>query len=131
MNRDQAYQRLKWIFGKKAYLEVDERAATGDDRIANGQAKIRLLTISKEADAARDARRLAVLAADPEYQKLKADALAAYNAMVKQSSGDRYRYTAGSMDGIFFSVKGRGDTFSDLFESLEKAGYPVPVRALK
>lgn len=72
-----------------------------------------------------DARKKAILDADPEYQKLKADYAAADKRCGSLTAITcRYKFTVGTTGELFFHVKAQGDSWEEVIDKLTKA----PVR---
>lgn len=123
MQRSTAMKKLNQLLGKGAGYRIDDKAPTQADRDA---AKAELPAAVKERDKLRaelEARREAVLLADPEYQALK-EALSAARKRADHLSGTTYRHkiTVGKtiMDGLMFSVMAEADTWEEIFEKLTK-----------
>lgn len=119
MERSVAIKKLGKILGKSLGYRVDPKAPDQDDR-DDARAKLRETTPKREALSKQmDARRVEVLQADAEYQRLKAE-----HAEAKKNCDDlfsithHYRFTVGTSNGMFFLVKAQGDSWDDVIEKL-------------
>lgn len=120
MNLAQALVKAKKILGAKAYITTYPRALVGEEREAALAAQREAIAQRTAAKEARDARRSAVLAADPEYQRLKAEWIAA-EARVESFGGlYRKRVEIGTRGSLFNSIKADGDNFAEALAALEK-----------
>lgn len=119
MERAVAIRKLGQILGKKLGYRVDPKAPTREEREA---AKIELraaLTERVKLREQRDERRRAILAADPEYQKLNAEHQAACKRVDKLGSITRhYKITVGETNDIFFLHRAEGDSWEEVIEKL-------------
>jgi hypothetical protein len=123
MERAVAIKKLGKILGKSLGYRVDPKAPDQDDR-DEAHAKLREETPKRDAlKKQMEARRAEVLLADTEYQRLKTDhARAAKNCDDLFSITYRYRFTAGTSNGMFFRIEAQGDSWEDVIAELtEKA----------
>lgn len=120
MNNAQAMSKLKKLFGPKAAYRIDPRAPDADAREVAQARMPELIESVKITEAALLARR-AVLLADPEYVKLRAEFTAAKDAKEKASSLTYwYRISAGVSSSLCFEIKAQGDTWNDVFAKLKE-----------
>lgn len=122
MQRNTALKKLNALLGKSAGYRVNDRAPTPEERSA---ARAELPAAIAERDrlrAAREARREAVLGADPEYQSLTAAQGEASKRAMRLSETTRlYRITVGkTVGGLFFLVMAEADSWEEIFAKLTK-----------
>ena len=119
MERAVAIKKLGKLLGNKLGYRVNDKAPTQDERDA---ARAELTPAIEERNALqqrRDERRKAILAADAEYQSLCADSRAASERVDKLSSITRhYKFTVGTCNGMFFTVRAEGDTWEEIIAKL-------------
>jgi hypothetical protein len=123
MNRTQALAKLRPIFGKKLHWREDPLALAGEAREAAEIERRALVAASEAAKKARQARYEAILEGDAEYQRLKAEAHAAYMAVDKASGMvHRRRISVGTIDGILgaFWIKQQGDNWQEVVDALTR-----------
>lgn len=123
MERSVAIKKLTKILGKSMGWRVDPKAPLEDDR-NEALVKLREATPKREAALRQmDARRIAILQGDAEYQRLKAEYAEAKKACDKLfSTTMHYRFTVGTMSSMFFHVKAQGDSWEEVIAKLtEKA----------
>lgn len=120
MERAVAIKKLGKILGKSLGYRVDPKAPDQDDR---DEARAKMREIAPKRDALRaavEARCKALLQADEEYQRLKAELRDASKAYADLSSiMSHYRFTVGVSNEVFFSVKAQGDTWEDVIGKLQ------------
>ncbi len=120
MERAVALKKLGTLLGKKLGYRIDSKAPTPEERAT---AKLELTALLEERNklqAQKEARYQAVLAADPEYQKLKADYLAMRKKGEELSSLVRHhKITVGTSEGMFFLVKAEGDSWEEVINKIE------------
>jgi hypothetical protein len=123
MERHIAIKKLTKLLGKNLGYRVDPKAPDADDR---AEARARLKEVGAERDALREQVRKrcnALLAADEEYQRLKADFEAARKTCDELSSINiGYRFTAGVSRGPFFVIKAQGDSWEEVIAKVQKDG---------
>lgn len=120
MERAVALKKLRKILGGKFGYRFDPRAPDTDERNAAREEAKALSEHCKAAEAARDARRDALLAADDEYQRLKETAQALRDAKeTAWSVAHHYRVTVGTSSGMFFHVRAQGSSWEDVIKQLE------------
>lgn len=119
MERAVAIKKLGKILGKSLGYRVDLKAPDQDDR-DEARAKLPDATAKRKALSERmEARRLEILQADAEYQRLKAD-----HADAKKVCDElfgitcRYRFTVGTSNSLFFMVKAQGDSWEEVIAKL-------------
>jgi predicted nucleic acid-binding Zn-ribbon protein len=119
MERSVAIKKLGKLLGKHLGYRVDDKAPKRDER---DEARAALKTAVEQRNALRDARETrmqAILAADSEYQRLKAEANAASDRVhALQSITGRYKFTVGTSNSMFFHVKAQGDTWEEVIGKL-------------
>lgn len=119
MERAVALKKLGKILGKSLGYRVDLKAPDQDER-DEAMATLREEGPKRDAISKQmEERRLALLQADPEYQRLKAA-----HAEVKKRCDDllsiscRYRFTVGTTTTLFFTVKAQGDSWEQVIAKL-------------
>lgn len=120
MNKSEALAKLSKLLGPNTGYRVDPKAPRAADReTIRANAKVARVA-SDAADAALRARRAELLAADPTYQRLKAEA-AALSAASDEARGGlhRHRVTVGRSSGMFFHIKAQGDTWAEVVAKVE------------
>lgn len=121
MERAIAIKKLGRLLGKNLGYRVDPTAPNQDER---DTARAELLATSaayEELKEQREARLQAVLAADTEYQRLKAECSAEGVRRNKLASmSHHYKFTAGATNGMFFVIKAQGDSWEQVIEKIEK-----------
>jgi hypothetical protein len=119
MERAVAIRKLGKLLGKRLGYRVDSGAPDAEERAAARQQLPALQAAEKLAADAMEARRRAILAADPEYQAMVAEHKAARDRRHKVSGvTDRYRITVGTISDLFFHVKAQGDSWEDVIAKL-------------
>lgn len=126
MNMNQAMKRVNELLGKRAVIRIEKACCTPEEREEARQRLGGLSASFKAAEAARDARRKALLDGDAEYQRLCAE----LRAVQLERDATRsvvffYPVTIGIDAGICLSVRAYGDTLADAIANLEsKAAQP-------
>jgi hypothetical protein len=119
MERALAVKKLGKLLGKSLGYRVNDGAPTTEDREA---AKLDLPAALEARDKLkqqRDARYQQILAADSEYQALRAAHKVAQEQVDKLHSMMRhYKFTVGTSNGMFFHVKAEGDSWEDVIEKV-------------
>ena len=119
MERATAIKKLGKILGKHFGYRVDPKAPDQDAR-DEALEILRKARPEREAlRAAKEARCKALLQADEEYQRLKADYAEAskhYDRLLATTS--HYRVTVGTTSEMFFHVKAQGDSWEDVISKL-------------
>jgi len=119
MERAVAIKKLGKILGKSLGYRVDLKAPDQDDR---DEARAKMREVAPERDALKaavEARREAILQADAEYQRLKAElknASKTYADLAEITS--HYRFTVGTSSGMFFTVRAQGDSWEEVIAKL-------------
>ena len=120
MERSVAIKKLGKLLGKRLGYRVDRDAPDAETRAAVQRQLPGLRAAEQQVEAAMDARRAALLAADPEYQALAAAfQLARDGRQAAVAATSRYRITVG-VSGVFFHVKAQGDSWEDVIAQLAK-----------
>ena len=126
MERSVAIKKLTKLLGKSLGYRVDLKAPGKDGR---EDARIELQVqrpIRDDLAKAMNARRLEILQADAEYQRLKAAHLEVEKVCQKLGSATgHYRFTVGTSSGMFFMVKAQGDSWEEVIAKIEKDKQPV------
>ena len=120
MERATALKTLRKILGDRLGYRVDPQAPDASMRaVAREQAKA-LSAQHRIAIEASEARRNAILSADPEYQQLRAEAQRLGNAKHEAwGISHRFRFTVGTSSDLFFHVKAQGDSWEDVIAQLK------------
>lgn len=119
MNQTQAIAVLKKIIGPKFGYRVDPKAPDVDERERRRAAMKEAADAVRAADAARVERLNAVLAADAEYQRLKAEHAAARKRHEQIPSPYHKRVTVGRVSSMFFSVVADGDNWQEVVAAVK------------
>jgi hypothetical protein len=119
MERSVAVKKLSKLLGKSLGYRVDPKAPDQDDR-DEARAKLPAATAKREDLSKRmEARRVAILQADTEYQQLKAE-----HAEAKKCCDElfgitcHYRFTVGVSNSMFFHIKAQGDSWEEIIAKL-------------
>ena len=121
MQRETAIRKLRKIIGKEFGYRINERALGAD---ARAEAQCELNLASKERVrlvALIDERLKVVLAADAEYQAIKAR-LAEAKKRESELAAKAYgrKIAVGVVSGLFFSVRAQGDSWEEVIRKLSK-----------
>lgn len=120
MERTVALKKLGNILGKKLGYRVDPRAPTKDEREAASAELKAAFKKRNELRAQREARYAAILAADTEYQTLKAAQAEAQKVVDKLGAITRHhKITVGVSESMFFLVKAEGDSWEEVIAKLQ------------
>lgn len=120
MNTTQALTQLRKLLGKNAALRDEKRPSSPELR-EQQRAKHRAVSDRKKLAAeALDARRQAILAADPEFQRLLAEYELVRAEKERTPMGTYCRYTAGTDRSFFFLVEAEADTLDELIEKVRE-----------
>lgn len=125
MDRQTAIKKLGKLLGKNLGYRVDQTAPKAEDREA---AQAAIPDAIKKRDAARKAqedRRIAILAADTEYQRLKEEAIAASETVSRLFTvTQHFKITVGTSSPMFFQIEAQGDSWESIIEIItaKKAG---------
>lgn len=122
MERSVAIKKLSKILGKSLGYRVDDKAPKHDEREAAREAS-KIAAAERNQLAERlEARRIAILAVDTEYQEIKAaHAVAKERADKLFSTSVHYKFTVGVTNSMFFAVKAQGDSWEEIIEKLSPA----------
>ncbi len=123
MERSVAINKLGKLLGKSLGYRMDPKAPTQEERDAAREELRAANETKKSLNERMDARRLEILQADPEYQRLKADCSEARKRCDALCSiTAHYKITVGTSNGLFFHVRAQGDSWEQVIEKLtEKA----------
>lgn len=122
MDRSVALNKLKKILGKNLGYRVDANAPSKDERAAAQAELIATHDRFEKLKEQREARFQAVLAADQEYQRLKAECTAERDRREKLAAISRqYKFTVGTTSSMFFMVKAEGDSWEEILTKLKPA----------
>jgi hypothetical protein len=119
MRREVAIKKLGRLLGKQLGYRVDPKAP---DQEARDEARLKLraeMQRRQQLGEAVEARRTALLNADPDYQRLKAAYGEARQSCEALSAiTGHYRFTVGVSNSLFFTVKAQGDSWEDVIRKL-------------
>jgi uncharacterized protein (DUF3084 family) len=119
MDRATAIRKLVKILGTNMGYRVDPMAPTQGQR---EEASAALRAARQERDALeeqRAARLKEILAADAEYQRIKAEHAAAVARLEKLAAIARhYKFTVGVSNSMFFAVRAEGDSWEQVIAKL-------------
>jgi len=119
MERAVAIKKLAKLLGKNLGYRVDPKAPTQDQRDAAQEELKATLAAYESLKQQKEARFQAILAADPEYQRLKAECQAEGERRKRLASTTmHYRFTVGTSNGMFFLVKAQGDSWEQVIDKL-------------
>ncbi len=120
MERTAAVKKLGKLLGKSLGYRVNDKAPTREERAEAREALGPARTERDALKAKRDERYRAILAGDPEYQRLHAEHRVAYEHVEKLASITRhYKITVGTSNSMFFHIKAEGDSWEDVIAKLE------------
>lgn len=126
MRREDAIKKLGKLLGKNLGYRVDPKAPDQDDR-DEAQANLSIQRpIRDELKKQMELRLKAIIAADEEYQRLKAE-----HAIVNKTCEElgsilhHYRFTVGVSNSLFFTVRAQGDSWEDVITKLTKEKAPT------
>lgn len=119
MDRTTAITKLRKLLGKTMGYRVDPAAPKQEKRDAAHAALGPSIENRKTLVEQKEKRAAAILAADAEYQRLKAEAKAASEKVEALSAVARgYKITVGTTNGLFFVVKAEGDSWEQVISKL-------------
>lgn len=119
MERTVALKKLQGLLGKKMGWRINPKAPGPEEREAARAELAPAVAERNRLKEARQARYEQILAADAEYQKLKADLKDANDAVDRISAKTRhFKITVGTSEGIFFMVKAEGDSWEEVIGKL-------------
>jgi hypothetical protein len=126
MERSVALKKLGKLLGKSMGYRVDPKAPDAEEREEAGVELKAVVEARTEAQLKMDARRREILAADAEYQALKAS----YDETRKraerlQGMSHHYRFTVGVSNGMFFMIKAQGDSWEEVIATVAKDRQPA------
>lgn len=115
MERTTALKKLQVLLGKNMGWRINPKAPSQDEREAAKAALPAAVAERNRLREQRQARYEQILAADEEYQNLKAASLEAGKVVDQLSGTTRYfKITVGRSMGIFFEVKAEGDSWEEV-----------------
>jgi hypothetical protein len=119
MERSIAIRKLGKLLGKSLGYRVDPKAPDQEQREAARAELPASRELRTSLNEAMNARRREILAADAEYQRLKAD----YDLVQKRCEElagivSHYRITVGTSNGMFFTIRAQGDSWGQVIEKL-------------
>lgn len=121
MERIVAIKKLGKMLGKGFGYRVDPKGLRADERAAAAEEAKSLSAEYSAASEAEVARRLAILDADAEYQRLKAETRRLKKAKDQAwAKSYHFKFTAGISNGMFFHVRAQGDSWEEVIAKLEK-----------
>lgn len=120
MQRTVAIKKLGSLLGKDFGYRVDAQAPSAEERAAAREQAKALNQQWTEASKAEAERVKIILAADADYQRLRAEVIQLRKAKDNAwSQSRRYRFTVGkTVAGLFFSVMAEGDSWEDVIAKL-------------
>ena len=120
MERAIAIKKLSKLLGKSLGYRVDPKAPLAEER---EQLRAELKEAGAKVDALlkqKEARIKALLDADTEYQRIKAEhATAKKDRDHLASRCYHYRFTVGTSNGMFFIVKAQGDSWEEVISKVQ------------
>lgn len=114
MNIKQAHAKIAKLLGKRAAIQDHKRPSSDEQRAAAHAAMRAARERRKVAESAMNARRDALLSADPEWQRHAAEYRAAGVALEAAGDWHYFRYSAGVVGSMFFSVTAEADNLDEL-----------------
>jgi hypothetical protein len=119
MERAVAVKALTKILGKSLGYRVDLKAPDTDTR-AEAKAALHIaIEARNKIKQLKDERYRTILAADKQYQELSKQYKDEQEAVEKLASISRhYKFTVGTTDGMFFSVRAEGDSWEEVIAKL-------------
>lgn len=131
MNRETALKKLQKLLGKDAAFRIAPDAPDADERAAASVAGVALRGAAAIAKTAMETRR-AELLRDPEYLRLREAYYRVENERMEMAGrATRYRIIAGTVGGLFFSVRAQGDTWAEVFAKLQRGAHGEITRLSK
>lgn len=124
MNAAQALSALKRLLGPNAGIKDYRAPSSPEQRDAERALYIERRATKDAVAAAMKARSDAILAADPEYLRLRAEYEAARAVLEKTGHGMHYRYRAGTLGKLFFTVEAEADTLQELVDKVRAKKAP-------
>lgn len=119
MERSVAIKKLRKLLGKNLGYRVDPKAPTPEEREAARKELEATKTEYEKLKEQREARYQAILAADAEYQSLKTALAAARERREKLASlMGHYKITVGTTSKMFFHVAADGDSWEEVIRKV-------------
>jgi hypothetical protein len=119
VNQKQALTKLGKLIGRQLAYRIDNKAPGPEERERRREAFLAAKAEAERTEAARVARLNEVLAADAEYQRLKAAAKAAADRRESMPSYRHKRITVGRQGSMFFTILADGDNWAEVVEKIE------------
>lgn len=110
------------VNGTRFFYRVDPKAPDADERERLRAEFQRTRDAMRAADDARAKRLAEVLAADAEYQRLKAAHAEAKRAHEAVPASHRYRISVGRDHQFFISTVAEGDNWSEVVDKVCNSG---------
>lgn len=121
MNKKQALSKISKLLGKHAAIQDHKLPSSDESRAAAHIARQAANEQKRIAAAALNDRREQLLTQDAEYQRLLTIFNECQRAVFAAGGFGYYRYSAGTLGSLFFSVKAQADTLEDLVDKVKKA----------
>lgn len=118
MNKTQALSRICKVLGRKAVITDSKRPSSPDIRRAQSSERIAAREARQACYDALEARKKALLEADPEYRNLR-DAYDVARKALDRAPFPGYRYDACIDEGFCLSVRAQADNLEELVELVE------------
>lgn len=126
MERTVALKKVVKLLGKNVGWRVNPKAPSPEEREAAGAELPAAAAKKNDLLKRRDDRHAAILAADPEYQRLKIEAREAVDKVDELRSITLcHKITVGTTNGLFMTVKAEGDSWEEVIAKLSA----LPARA--
>ena len=121
MERQTAIKKLGRLLGKQFAYRVDSDAPTKEERDEAREILKATAEEKRRVLAEKEARIRVVLAADPEYCKLRdAGKKLSDQCTALLSITGRHKFTVGRSGQIFFHVDAQGDSWEEVIEKVER-----------
>lgn len=120
MERGQALKVLQKLIGPNFGYQIDPRAASPDEREAAKAAMPEAIAERNRVSEQMKKRYQAILAADAEYQSLRAQSKEAGDRVNKLNGVVYHRkITVGTTNQLFFHVKADGDSWEEVIAKVK------------
>lgn len=119
MTKTQALAQLQRLLGPRAAIRDTRKATSPEERDRASALRAQATADKQKAHDAMEAREVALLKADAEYQRLATD----YQKAVKAHHAapfPQYRYTALTTGALFNTVEGEADTPAALVAEVKR-----------
>lgn len=115
MERSTALKKLEKLLGKKLGYRINHKAPSAEQRAEAREVLPAAIAERKSLTEQRDKRREEILAADPEYQRLRSEVrTCSANVETLSATTRHFKITVGTSEGIFFLVKAEGDSWEEV-----------------